>query len=511
MKKLLKIVTSRAFPMVIIFLIQLVLIVEMFIILKENFIWFYVVSFVLSVILMVVLINKDTNPDYKITWIIPILTLPLFGSFLYLFFAKNKFAESVTKEMASTTSSFHFLMSNEENTLEEINNPDAYLQSRYLERYASCPVYKNTKSKYYPLGELYFEDLIEDIKNAKSFIFLEYFTIDKGYVWDTLVSLLEQKIEEGVDVRLIYDDFGCMNKMGRDFGDRLRASGIKYQVFNPIKYMVLPQHNNRNHRKIAVIDGKIGYTGGLNLADEYINKIVRFGHWKDSGVRIEGQAVWSLTVFFLSMWNSLSDEFLNFNDYLPKDFFKEEGFVEDKGFVQPFADAPRDKEPVGENTYLNIIYRAKKYVYITTPYLILSSEMLTALTNAAKGGIDVRIITPYIADKKMVFMVTRSYYEPLLSAGVKIYEYKPGFIHAKNIVSDDNVAVVSTINVDFRSLYLHFENGIWFFDSPIIKDIRDDFIETMEVSQRKTLQEMNSRFFAVKVAGSILKIFAPLL
>ena len=211
------------------------------------------------------------------------------------------------------------------------------------------------------------------------------------------------------------------------------------------------------------------------------------------------------------MWNSLSDEFLNFNDYLPKDFFKEEGFVPDKGFVQPFADEPRDKETVGENTYLNIIYRAKKYVYITTPYLILSSEMLTALTNAAKGGIDVRIITPYIADKKMVFMVTRSYYEPLLAAGVKIYEYKPGFIHAKNIVSDDDVAIVSTINVDFRSLYLHFENGVWFFDSPIVKDIRDDFIKTMEVSQRKTLQEMNSRFFVVKIAGSILKIFAPLL
>ncbi|MDO5017992.1 MAG: cardiolipin synthase [Lagierella massiliensis] len=511
MKKFLEIITGRVFSMTIIFFLQVFLIAEMFILLQENFIWFYVVSVVLSLILVVVLINKDTNPAYKITWIIPILTLPLFGSFLYLFFARNTFVKNVRDSMATTTSSFHFLMTNEDNILEDIENPDAYLESRYLERYASCPVYRKTKSKYYPLGELYFKDLVEDMKRAKSFIFLEYFIIDKGYVWDTIYDVLVEKVKEGVDVRLIYDDFGCMNKVDRDFGDRLEEVGIKHQVFNPIKYIVLPKHNNRNHRKIAVIDGKIGYTGGLNLADEYINKIVRFGHWKDSGVRVEGQAVWSLTVFFLSMWNSLSSEFTPFNEFIPDKFFLEDDFKEDRGFVQPFADSPMDKEPVGENIYLNIINRAKNYVYITTPYLIMSSEMLTALTSAAKGGIDVRIITPYIADKKLVFMVTQSYYEQLISAGVKIYEYKPGFIHAKNIVSDDNVAVVSTINVDFRSLYLHFENGIWFFDSPIIKDIYEDFVKTLKISQRKTLQEVRDEILIARITKSVLRIFAPLL
>ena len=218
-----------------------------------------------------------------------------------------------------------------------------------------------------------------------------------------------------------------------------------------------------------------------------------------------------MTVFFLSMWNSLSREFTPFNEYIADDFFRENDFIEDSGFVQPFADSPLDQEPVGENLYLNIIYKAKKYVYITTPYLILSSEMLTALTSAAKGGIDVRIITPYIADKSMVFMVTRSFYETLLSAGVKIYEYKPGFIHAKNIVSDDSVAVVSTINVDFRSLYLHFENGVWFYNSPVIEEIKEDFLDTLEVSERKTLSQMKKEWLIVKIARSILRVFAPLL
>ncbi len=511
MKKITKFLTGRMFLITIIFLLQLIFIVEMFITLQEKFILFYVVSVILSLILVVVLVNKDTNPAYKITWIIPILTLPLFGSFLYLFFAQNRFVKNVRNSMSATTSSFHFLMSNEDNVLEEIGNSDAYLESRYLERYASCPVYRNTKSRYYPLGELYFEDLVEDLRNAKKFIFLEYFIIDEGYVWDKIYEILKEKAKEGVDVRLIYDDFGCMNKVGRDFDRRLIDAGIRFQVFNPIKYVVLPQHNNRNHRKIAVIDGKIGYTGGLNLADEYINKKVRFGHWKDSGVRIEGQAVWSMTVFFLSMWNSLSREFTPFNEYIADDFFRENDFIEDSGFVQPFADSPLDQEPVGENLYLNIIYKAKKYVYITTPYLILSSEMLTALTSAAKGGIDVRIITPYIADKSMVFMVTRSFYETLLSAGVKIYEYKPGFIHAKNIVSDDSVAVVSTINVDFRSLYLHFENGVWFYNSPVIEEIKEDFLDTLEVSERKTLSQMKKEWLIVKIARSILRVFAPLL
>ncbi|HHX70143.1 MAG: cardiolipin synthase [Miniphocaeibacter sp.] len=511
MKNFFKFITSRMFFISIIFILQLLLTYELYIILADNFFWFYITSLILGLILVVTIINKDTNPAYKIAWIVPIISFPMFGSVIYLFFAQNRFVANIRMSMSTTTSSFHFLMTNHVNTLEEITDEDAYIQSRYLERYASCPVYKNTNSKYYPSGEMFFNDFIEDLKNAKNFIFLEFFIIEEGYMWNTVLDILVEKVKEGVDVRLIYDDFGCISKLPRNYDKFLISKGIKCQVFNPIKLFVMPRHNNRDHRKIIVIDGNIGYTGGVNLADEYINKVERFGHWKDSAVRLYGQAVWSLTVIFLSMWNSISDEFVDFESHLHRLNFDDIIEDPDTGFVQPFSDSPLDADPVGENIYLNIINRAKNYVYITTPYLILSNEMLTALKNAAKGGIDVRILTPHIPDKKTVFMVTRSYYESLIASGVKIYEYTPGFIHAKNFVSDDKFAVVGTINVDFRSLYLHFEDAVWFYDSPVIFDIKRDFLNTIDISQRKTLTEMKKTLWITKVIRSILRVFAPMM
>ena len=511
MKKFFKFITSRMFFIGFVFILQLLILYEVYVLFSDKFIWFYILNIILGLTLVVVIINNDTNPAYKIAWIVPILTFPLFGSILYLFFAQNRFVSNIRMSMATTTSSFHYLMSTHENTLEEITDEDAYIQSRYLERYASCPVYRNTSSKYYPTGELFFEDFIKDLKSAKDFIFLEFFIIEEGYMWNTILDILVEKVKSGVDVRLIYDDFGCISKLPRNYDKYLISLGIKCHVFNPIRLFVMPKHNNRDHRKIAVIDGDIGYTGGMNLADEYINKVERFGHWKDSAVRLYGQSVWSLTVIFLSMWNSIDDEFVDFESRLYKLNSEEKIENEDSGFVQPFSDSPLDSDPIGENIYLNIINRAKEYIYITTPYLILSNEMLTALKNAAKGGVDVRIITPHIPDKKTAFLVTTSFYEELISAGVKIYEYTPGFIHAKNFISDDKFAVVGTINVDFRSLYLHFEDAVWFYNSPIIADIKKDFIETFEVSERKTLSEVKNSFILIKILRSVARVFAPLM
>ncbi|MDL2311190.1 cardiolipin synthase, partial [Peptostreptococcaceae bacterium OttesenSCG-928-C18] len=425
--------------------------------------------------------------------------------------AQNKFVTNIRMSMATTISSFHYLMSKHENILSEITSTDAYIQSRYLERYANFPVYKHTCSNYYPTGESFFKDFIEDLKKAKNFIFLEFFILEEGYMWNTILDILEEKVKAGVDVRIIYDDFGCISKLPRKYSKLLRSKGIKCCIFNPIKFFVMPKHNNRDHRKIIVIDGIIGYTGGLNLADEYINKTSRFGHWKDSAVRLYGQAVWSLTVMFLSMWNSISKDLLEFEKHLLEVDDNIKINRECNGFVQPFSDTPLDSEPVGEVVYLNIINRAKEYVYITTPYLILSNEILTALCNAAKGGIDVRIITPHIPDKKIVFYVSQSYYEQLLASGVKIYEYTPGFIHAKNFVSDDSFAVVGTINVDFRSLYLHFEDAVWFYNSSVVHSVKKDFLETIKVSKQQTLKEVRNTFFIKKILMSILKIFAPLM
>ncbi len=511
MKKFFKFITSRMFFMSLIFILQLLLVYEAFVLLRDKFFLFYVLNLILAIILAIHIINKDINPAYKIAWLIPIFTFPVFGSTTYLFFAQNGFVANIRMSMATTVSSFHYLMSKHENVLDEISDIDAYIQSRYMERYANFPVYKHTKPTYYPTGESFFEDFLVDLKNAKKFIFLEFFIIEEGYLWNSILDILEQKVKEGVDVRLIYDDFGCISKLPRKYEQTLRKKGIKCCVFNPIKLVVMPKHNNRDHRKIVVIDGTIGYTGGINLADEYINRVERFGKWKDSAIRLYGQGVWSLTIMFLSMWNSISDDTLDFEKHLLEVDDSISINNKENGFIQPFSDTPLDSEPVGEVIYLNIINRAKEYVYITTPYLILSIEILTALCNAAKGGIDVRIITPHIPDKKLVFQVTRSYYEQLLAAGVKIYEYTPGFIHAKNFVSDDDIAVVGTINVDFRSLYLHFEDAVWFHNSSIVHDVKKDFLETVAVSEQQTLHKVKSTFFATKIIRSILKVFAPMM
>ena len=330
-------------------------------------------------------------------------------------------------------------------------------------------------------------------------------------MWQTILNILEKKAKEGVDVRLIYDGFGCLTTLPYKYDQEMRRRGIKCEVFNRFRPILNIIQNNRDHRKICVIDGWTGFTGGINLADEYINQRKRFGHWKDTAVMLKGEGVWNMTAMFLYMWGIVTktDTSLDFGNYVPHRWHPND--FPGSGYVQPFCDSPLDDEIVGENVYLNIINRAKNYVYICTPYLIIDNEMMTALCLAAKSGVDVRIMTPGIPDKKMVFLLTQSYYKQLLEAGVKIYEYQPGFLHAKSFVCDDKVGVVGTINLDYRSLYLHFEDGVWMYKNDVILDIRDDFTETLEYCDPIDLAFCQKRNIVVRAIQNVLRVFAPLL
>lgn len=393
----------------------------------------------------------------------------------------------------------------------EAEDPSICVQSDYIRNNSGYPAYENTTAEYFQVGDDMFPVLVRELEQAKHYIFIEYFIIHDGVMWQTILDILERKVKEGVDVRLLYDDMGCLTTLPHKYYEQLRAKGIKCEVFNPFRPFLNIIQNNRDHRKFCIIDGYVGFTGGINLADEYINQKKRFGHWKDTAVMLKGEAVWNMTAMFLHMWSVVtrSKEKVEFENYLPHTYHP--GEFESDGYIQPFCDSPLDNETVGENVYLNIINRAKQYVYICTPYLIIDNEMMTALCLAAKSGIDVRIMTPGIPDKKIVFLLTQSYYEQLLEAGVKIYEYQPGFLHAKSFVCDDEVGVVGTINMDYRSLYLHFEDGVWIYKNKVIDDIKSDFMETLNYCNPISLDFCKGRNIVVRAMQSILRLFAPML
>ena len=390
-------------------------------------------------------------------------------------------------------------------------DPSIARQSEYITRLSGFPVCENTEADYFQVGDDMFPVLVEELKKAEHYIFIEYFIINDGVMWNTILDILEEKAAQGVDVRLIYDDFGCLTTLPSKYYKRLQEKGIRCTVFNPFRPVLNIIQNNRDHRKLCIIDGYVGFTGGINLADEYINQKERFGHWKDTAIMLKGEAVWNMTAMFLHMWCVINGDgnSVDFKEYLPHRFHKEK--FEGSGFIQPFCDTPLDNEILGENIYLNIINRSKKYVYICTPYLIIDNEMMTALCLAAKSGIDVRIMTPGIPDKKIVFLLTQSYYQQLLEAGVQIYEYQPGFLHAKSFVCDDEVSVVGTINLDYRSLYLHFEDGVWMYRSDVIADIKKDFEDTLDYCKPVTLHFCNERNIAVRAMQNVLRLLAPML
>ncbi len=508
MKKLLKLLFHRCVVVAIGLLLQVFVIVATILGFNEYFMEFYWVCIAFSILAVLWIIGSKSNPAYKIAWIIPILVFPIFGGLFYLLFGGSHLGKRTKKKMSSLNREMQKELSGDfkAESLASLGE-EAVLHARYLERSALAPAYGNTETKYFPSGEQKFEAMLAELKKAKKYIFLEYFIVEAGEMWDTILELLLEKARSGVEVRMIYDDVGCLFTLPNDYAEALEEAGIHCMAFNRFVPILTLRLNNRDHRKLMVIDGKVGFTGGINLADEYINRKVRYGHWKDGGILLRGDAVWSMTVMFLSMWHLQRDEGEDMTWFRPE----RETYPDAQGYAQPYTDSPLDEEPVGQTVYLNLINRAKEYVYIMTPYLIIDDAMTQALVAAAKSGVDVRIMTPHIPDKKIIFEVTRAHYEALLEDGVKIYEYTPGFCHAKTFAVDDRFGVAGTVNLDYRSLFLHFEDGVLLFGQPSVLEIKEDFLTTQECCQRITLEECRALPWWRQLLRDLLRIFAPLM
>ena len=464
----------------------------------------------LSLLAVLYIVSKKDKGAYKTTWVFLIMLLPLFGGLLYLLFN----FQSSTRRLAANVRDVEvkamplFKLPGDSYTEARKQLGPLFPQARYLQDYMGFPVYGQSKTQYLSPGEKMFEVLLPELEKAEKYIFLEFFIVHEGVMWNSILDVLKRKARQGVKVRLIYDDMGCFLLLPTDYPKQLEDAGIECRVFNPFRPFLTAKQNNRDHRKIISIDGKAAFTGGINLADEYINAIEKYGYWKDSGLMVEGKAAWSFTLMFLEMWEICSGRSEDYASYYPW----KEGPCEtvSDGFVQPYADSPMDTENVGEHVYLQILNQAQDYVYIDTPYLVVDDSMVSALTLAAKRGVDVRIITPHKWDKWIVHMTTRSYYRELIKAGVRIYEYTDGFIHAKTFSSDDRVATVGTTNLDFRSLYLHFECGTLLFDSSTVLDAKKDFLDTLETCQQITEEDCRHNF-VVRLFQDILRLFAPLM
>lgn len=503
----------RLFTAALLFLAQLAFLIYALYSLNVFALSVYIVFQAISALTAIGIVSNQSNPSYKIAWIVLILSVPFLGLLFYIMWGSGRNPRGTKRRIYSLKSMTVPLYKRDQDIEKDILSeyPAQTRVTRFLTE-SGFPIYKNTETKYFPLGDSFFEALLEEIRKARKFIFLEFFIIAKGLMWDILLAALKEKVKEGVDVRLIYDDFGCISTLPKKYYLALRELGIKTVVFNPI----IPVINNfyvnyRNHQKICVIDGDVAFTGGANIADEYINVVEAFGHWKDSGILLRGEGVWSLTVTFLQVWAYAAAKSYptedDFFDYGPQKLSKKS-----KGFVQPFSDGPlNNPNNPAEFTYMQMINTAREYIYLTTPYLVLDNEMVTALRLAAQSGVDVKIMTPGIPDKKYVFAVTRAFYGVLLEAGVKIYEYSPGFIHSKNVVSDDVSAIVGTINMDFRSFYLHFENGVWLCGNDSVMDIKDDFVQTLDVCKEITYEQWKNRPLKNRIIQAFLHVFSPML
>lgn len=496
-------------------LIQIAFIVAALMFFSDRFVYFSVASMILSAVVLVWIINDNTNPYYKLAWVVPVMLIPIFGTVTYIF-AKLELGTHIMNNRILTlideTSPF---IPQKEDTLEELEKISVQEKNLavYMKTHAGYPIWKNTYAKYYPLGEDFFAAMIPELEAAKEFIFMEYFIVERGEMWNTILEILERKVKEGVDVRFMYDGMCSLMLVPYRYPKKLEAMGIKCKMFSPIKPILSTVQNNRDHRKILVVDGHTAFTGGINLADEYINRVERFGHWKDTAVMLKGEAVAGFTIMFLQNWNineyGKEDKYEN---YIKTDFpqLREENLLTD-GFVLPYGDSPLDNENVGQTVYLDILNRAERYVHIMTPYLILDNEMTGALTYAAKRGVDVIIIMPHVPDKIYAYLLARSYYAELIRAGVKIYEYTPGFVHAKGFVSDDTRAVVGSINLDYRSLFLHFECASYFYRHPVVAQVEQDMQDTLKKCMLITLDDCKRFNILKRAAGHILRLFAPLM
>ncbi len=500
---------SRIF-IIFLIVIQVMFLVFLFVGTSETSLITTFGMMLLSMLAVLYIVSKNEKSGYKLTWVITIFAFPLFGGLFYIIFnfqTVRKKARRKIEEIRKRKDKFYYL--NGDDSEEAYDKCIPYNSHiKYLQNFAGFPIKKNTESEYFSSGEAMYNKLIQELKSAEKYIFLEYFIVSDGKMWQSILDILVDKAKSGVKVRLIYDDMGCFLQLPKDYPQYLRSLGIECEIFNSFKPIISTVQNNRDHRKITVIDGKCAFSGGINLADEYINqKDKGHGHWKDAAIMLKGKGAWSFTVMFLQMWELCTGYNEDYSLYYPVGYT---GDIFSNGYVQPYTDSPMDKENVGEHVYLKIINSAVRYLYISTPYLILDDSIMSALCLAAKSGVDVRIITPHNGDSKIVHFTTRSYYRQLIKSGVKVYEYKKGFIHSKLFVSDDTVATVGTVNLDFRSLYLNFECGTVMYGTDAVKDVKRDFEETFTECIKIDKKQCDKNIF-VRICQSIMRVFAPLM
>jgi cardiolipin synthase len=460
-----------------------------------------------TAVMLIVILNSDDDPAFKLSWCIVVAVLPLFGIVLYTF-VRFDLGSRLSKKLLehSIRSGLPYIADSARTCAAlEQEDPDAAALACYLRQYANAQVYDSTEVHYFPLGEDKFQEMLRQMEQAKHFIFLEYFIIHPGRMWGSILEVLSRKAQEGVEVRVLYDGMNAFANLPYDYPKQLERLGIHCKVFSPVRPFVSTHYNNRDHRKILVIDGHTAFTGGINLQDRYINEEEVFGHWKDTAVMVQGNAAQGFTAMFLQMWNATEREPV----YEP--YLQTRPMASATGYVIPYGENPTGKERVAKSVYLHILNSVRQYVYIMTPYLILDREMTNALQFAAKRGVDVRIVLPHIPDKRTAFALAKSHYRELTDAGVKIYEYTPGFVHAKVFLSDDICGTVGSINLDYRSLYLHYECAAYLYKVPALSDIKADFEDTMAKSQRITLEDVKKQSLLSRIAAALLKVAAPLM
>ena len=499
---------SRTGLVALLFLIQVGLLISVMVWFQEWQAHVVGASAVLTMGAVLVLLNSELDPTAKLTWMVVMTVMPVFGALFYWYTRRDVGHRLLKEVMADRQLRSRDQIDQDPAVLKQLaaQSPGAAGMARYVRRSGCFPVFSGTDVTYYPSGEGYFESLLQQLETAEKFIFMEYFILDEGYMWDSILDILKRKAAAGLDVRVMYDGTCEFVLLPRHYPRELMKYGIQCQAFAPLEPFVSTRYNYRDHRKITVIDGKTAFTGGINLADEYINRYEKYGHWKDTGLMLRGPAAASFTVMFLQLW-SADSRCPEYHKFLATPVEK----MDAAGFVMPYSDSPLDNDRVGEQVYIDLLNRAEKYVHIMTPYLILDAQMENALCYAARRGVDVRIILPGIPDKKSAYCLAKTHFAALNAAGVKLYTYTPGFVHAKSFVVDDREAVVGTINLDYRSLYHHFECAVYLYGCGAVEEIERDFQQTQTKCRRVTRETIHSEKWTVKLSGFVLKTIAPLL
>lgn len=511
-KGIISMVFSRFGIVLVLLALQILVLLGLFLKFSQLAPHYYIISAVFYIFMITVIVNSDHDASSKITWLTIMAFLPIFGALLYIYTTVDIGHRVLKKKVTHILKNTKNKITQDKSVIDKAEEicPDVADLNYYLNKSGRFPLYENTDVTYYPIGEKMFQSMLVELDKAKDFIFMEYFIVDDGYMWDNILEVLIKKANEGVDVSVMYDGTCEFALLPRTYPSSLEKLGIHCKVFSPVSPFISTHYNYRDHRKIMVIDGKTAYNGGINMADEYINYTNKYGHFKDVGVMLKGDAVDSFTLMFLQMW-SVNERHCDFSKYLNVGDNLSAGGYFSNGFVMPFGDCPLDEYDVGKSVYMDILNRAKDYVYIMTPYMIMDGELENSLTFSAERGVDVRIILPYISDSFVAQALAKTHYKKLLDAGVKVYEYTPGFVHAKVFVSDDVKSVVGSINMDYRSLYHHFECATYMYGTRCIEDIKSDYKDTLAKCQQVTYESIKNDKWYIKLIGKVIKFVAPLI